>query len=437
MSVEMLCIIVFGLFFFLLAIGFPAAMTMFAVGVIGYLLVKGPAALYGVAVNTFTAVGAEVFLAIPMFILMAQVFEHSGIGADMFNGMYRWFGGLRGGLGMAVIVIGALLSCVTGLIATATVLMGLIAYPQMMKKGYDKRLAIGTVMAAGILGPIIPPSLPMIIIGMMSQVSIGKLFIAGIVPGFLSALLFCVYVAIVCYHDHTKGPVLPKEERGTFNEKFVATRGLILPVLLAIVVLGGIFAGAFTATEAASVGAIGAILCMAVRGRFNMKNLSGSVLSSVIPFGMVMWIIMGGTVFSSLISYGGIAEYLGELILGWNLPPNTLVMILLIVVLIEGLALDLIPVAYSNLPIFIPIINQMGIDPLWFVFLFTVANVIGFMTPPFGPSLFFFLGLKHPGVTTGDVFIASIPWTIILVLVLFLCALVPGTVTFLPNLMIK
>jgi tripartite ATP-independent transporter DctM subunit len=437
MSVEVLAVIIFGSFFLLLGLGFPAAFTMLAVGVISSLIYQGPSAVFMVAANTFTESRNLIYLAIPMFVFMAQVFEHSNIGEDMFNSMYRWFGGLRGGLGVAVIVIGALLSCVTGLVATATVLMGLVAYPQMIKKGYNKRLSIGAVLAAGILGPIIPPSLPMIVIGMMASVSIGKLFIAGILPGFIAAALFCLYTVGACYIHPSWGPSLPKEERGTFKENVIASRGLILPIILSIIVLGGLFAGAFTPTEAAAVGAFGALICMLVRGKFNFKNLKASLFTSISPSVMVMWIIMGGTVFSATIISSGITEYIGQMITSWDLSPNMLLIVILAIVLIEGLALEPIPIAFSNLPIFMPLIIAAGIDPLWFVFLFTLDCIVGMMTPPFGSSMFFFLGLKFEGVTTADVFVASVPWVIMLIMVLALNFLVPSTVLFLPNLMIR
>jgi tripartite ATP-independent transporter DctM subunit len=281
MSVQAISLTLLLLLLVLLATGFPVALCLLAISIIGILVWIRPGALAVLASLTFKMSTLDYLIAIPLYIFMATLLESSGIASAMYEAMYKWFAGLKGGLAMGTVLICTLIAALSGVAATATILMGVLAYPEMMKRGYNKRLAIGCITGGGCLGPLIPPSIPMILIASLSSISIGKLFISGVFPGLLAASLFILYIFIVCSLKPQAGPPAPPSERSTWREKLSHLKKIIAPVFLIILVLGLIYTGISTPTEAGGIGAFGALICTALFGRLTLGNLKRALTTAL------------------------------------------------------------------------------------------------------------------------------------------------------------
>lgn len=421
----------------LLLTGLPVAFCLIGLSVAGYLVFVGPSALFTIIPNTFANITNEIFVAIPLFIFMATILQFSGLATALYDMMYKWFAGLRGGLGMGTIVICALIAAMSGIGATGTITMGLLAYPEMRQRGYDKSMAIGPITFGGALGPLIPPSVLMILVGGFGALSIGKLFIAGVFPGLIMVLLGIVYIGIRCLLNPDLAPSLPLAERASWTQKFISLRGSILPVLLILLVLGGIYTGAFTPSEAAGIGAFGALICAAIYGKLNLQNLKEATLTTLRVNAMVLWIIIGGAAFSSLLGLVGVKHFVAHTLIGLPIGPIGVVIIMMTIVFIMGMLIEPAAITLITIPIFMPIIRELGFDPLWFGVLFTINCLIGYITPPFGVNMFYFKGLGHPDVTMMDIYRSSLPYVVIMIIGLILCIIFPEIIVWLPNMMIK
>ena len=424
-------------FLILMATGMPIAFAMLSVATLGYILFVGPQALNALAPIFYTTSTTDVFIAIPLFIFMASVFQVSGIGERMYEAMYKWMAGLRGGLAIGTVIISTIIAAITGLVATATMMMGMLAYPEMRKRGYDKGIAIGCIISGGCLGPLIPPSVPMIIIAGLTSVSSGKLFMSGVFPGLICAFLFCFYIGIRCFIDKSLAPAIPLDQRATWGEKMNSLWGLLFPILLILLVLGGIYAGAFTPSEAGAIGASGALISAAILRSLNWKNLSSAVIMTFKANAMVLWLAMTGMTLSSLVGITGIKDFVGAFMTGLPLGPYGILFIMLLIVFIMGCFLDSLAIMMISIPIMMPIAVQLGFDPLWFALLFTLDVIIGMLTPPFGYALFYFKGLNHPDVTMMDIFQSSFIFIVLMLFCLILCVLFPQIPLWLPNRMIR
>jgi tripartite ATP-independent transporter DctM subunit len=425
MSVGIITLLIWFALLLLLVTGFPVAFSMIGVAVVGLLVFIGPHALFTIFPTIFGSLTKDVFVAIPLFIFMAALLEVSGIGSRMYEMMYKWMAGLKGGL-----AIGTVFIC-------TVIIMGILAYPEMRKRGYDKSLAAGSIMAGGCLGPLIPPSLPMIIVGALAGISVGKLFISGVLPGLICSLLFVAYIGIRCLRNARLGPPIPLEERSDWRQKFISLGGVIAPVLLISLVLGGIYTGACTPTEAGGVGAVGALICSAIYRNLTWKNLYSALLMSFRITGMNLWIVLGGAAFSSLCGITGATRFVGGIIAGLELPPIGILCLMLFIVFIMGMFMDSAAIMMITVPVMAPIAGAMGIDLLWFGFLLSLDVIIGMLTPPFGYSLFYFKGIGHKDVSIADLYQAAVPFVPLMIIVLALCILFPAIPLWLPSMMIE
>jgi len=427
-----------GIFFLLLmATGFPVAFCMLAIAVGGYIVFIGPQALDALVPVFFKSITTDIFIAVPLFIFMASVFQVSGIGERMYDAMYKWMAGLRGGLAIGTVLISTLIAAITGLIATATVTMGLLAYPEMRKRGYDKQLAIGPIIAGGCLGPLIPPSVTMIIISGITGVSSGKLFMSGVFPGLLASLFYCLYIGLLCLVKPDLGPPIPAEQRARWNEKLRSLGGLVFPILLILLVLGGIYAGVFTPSEAGGIGALGALIAMALLRNFNLQNLFSAVETTFRANAMVLWLVVAGSCFSSLTGITGIKHLLADIMTNLPLGPYGILTFMLVIVFVMGMFVDTVAIIMITLPIMMPVAEQLGFNQLWFALLYTLDVIIGAMTPPFGYALFYFKGLNHPDVSMMDIFRSTALFAVLITIVMALCIVFPQIPLWLPNTMIK
>ncbi|MFC1918313.1 TRAP transporter large permease subunit, partial [Chloroflexota bacterium] len=290
MSIQLITLFVFGSILILFIIGIPVAWVLGVVTVIFTLLLWGNDGLFVLPSNLYRTAG-PIILAAPGFLLMAHVLKESGVAEDLYTMMHRWAGPLPGGLAIGTVAICTIFAAMSGISGTGTVTMGVIALPAMLERKYDKKIAMGAIAAGGVLGILIPPSVLMIVYCSLTMETIGNMFLGGLIPGLITSLLLMGYIAIRCIINPRLGPPLEPESRGTWREKTVSLKGVILPMLLIICVLGSIFSGAATPSEAASVGAVGAIICAAIHRRLNFRIMKDALRETTLMTSMILWII--------------------------------------------------------------------------------------------------------------------------------------------------
>jgi tripartite ATP-independent transporter DctM subunit len=419
--------------FSLLITGLPIAFCLMIISVMGFLVFIGPQALYTVFPPIFDSLVKDVYLAIPLFVFMASILEISGIGVRMYDMMYKWMAGIKGGLAMGTVVICTLIAAMTGLSGTGTLIMGMLAYPEMMKRGYNKKLAMGSIMGGGMLGPLIPPSLPMIITAGLTGISVGKIFMAGMFPGLICSLFFMAYIGVRCVHKPSLGPAIPLTERANWREKITSLLGLLLPIFLITLVLGGIYSGACTPTEAGAVGASGALICAAIYRTLNWRNLYSVVTKSFGLIIMCFWLVLGGSSFSALCGFVGVNRFITDLIITLKVSPIGIVAVMMFIIFVMGMFMETAAILLIVVPVFMPIAVKLGIDLLWICFLITMCAIIGMLTPPFGYILFYFKGIGYKDVSITDIYLSVWGFIWISLIVLVLCILFPEIVLWLPR----
>ena len=404
MSVEFITIAMFGLMFLLLVSGLPLA---FGLGAIGFAftiwLWGGPAATGMVVFTTYGVMRMFLLIAIPLFIFMGIILEISGIADDLYGAIYKWMGGLKGGLGMGTIAICALIAAMVGVSGAATVTMGLIALPSLIKRGYNKIMVTGAIQAGGALGFLIPPSIIAIIYGMLARVSVGKLFAAGVGPGFMLAIFYIIYIGVRCRLQPHLGPALPPEDRASWREKFLSLRGLILPGILIAMVLGFIILGITSPTEASAVGAAGALICAALHRRLSWSIFNEAVIRTARVTGIIMWVVVGALAFSTVYDGLGAAKMVEAFIGGLPLGPYGILILMQLSFFVLGTMLDDTAILFITLPIYVPLITFLGFDPIWFGILYIINMQMAFLTPPFGYTLFYMLGIVKDLYRTGTI----------------------------------
>jgi tripartite ATP-independent transporter DctM subunit len=431
----MVPVVILGSFLVLLATGMPIAFALTGLSAILLWVFLGPTALFMVVASAFKQIGAEVFIAIPLFVVMAAVLQNSGIAESLYRTMHIWMGPLKGGLCIGTLWICALIDALSGIGATATTTMGVIAMPEMIKRGYDKRMVLGAITVGGALGPLIPPSVLMIIVGGYAQLSVGKLFIGGVLPGLLITACWAVYVAIRCALKPKLGPPMPKEERGTMREKIMGLRNVVLPLGLAFFIMAGIYTGIFTPTEAGGFGAMGALVISLIHRKFTWSGLMSSLQLGLRVTAMILWLVIGGGCFSTLVTVTGTGKLILNLLSGLALGPTGVVMVMLFIALILGCFIDPVAITMICVPIFIPVLNALGYDIFTFMMLFIMAVVIGYITPPFGLNLFYMKGVAPSGTSLLDIYMSATPYTIIMMGCLAICLWHTPIVTWLPSFM--
>ena len=442
----------FGTVFACLLIGYPVAFTLAGTALIfafagqwagsfdPVFLQALPNRIYGIMIN-------PTLMAVPLFVYMGVMLERSRIAEDLLDAMSGLFGSLRGGLGFSVMLVGMLLAASTGIVGATVVTMGLLSLPTMLRRGYDPRVATGAICASGTLGQIIPPSIVLVLLGdvlssayqqaQISQgiyspktVSVGDLFAGALIPGLLLVGMYLIYLAAVAYWRPAAMPAHPADAP---RPGLLATlRALIPPLLLILAVLGSILGGLATPTEAASVGAVGAMLLAATRRQLTLPVLREVVYSTLKVSSMVFLILIGASVFSLVFrGFGGdtlIEEWLTQL-------PGGVVGAMLAVMLVMfllGFVLDFIEITFVVVPIVGPILLAMGLDPVWLGIMIAINLQTSFLTPPFGFALFYLRGVAPAEVSTADIYRGVIPFIVIQILMLALLALWPALATWLP-----
>ena len=434
MSVFEATIFLLALMLIFIALGLPIAFALGGSAVIFGVTTMGWESLYYMMLGIWNNIRTIVLIAIPLFIFMGNVLQASGLAEGIFKMVHNWTGGIRGGLAVATVIVCTIFAACTGISGAATVTMGLIAIPAMLKRKYDKHLSVGCVMGGGALGQLIPPSLILILYGFMGKESVGRLFAGGIIPGLILSGIFIVYILIRCGMKPSLGPSLPPEERPSVKEKFISLRAVILPIVLVGAVLGSIFTGIATPTEAAAVGAAGAIICALVYGKLTLTNFKDALYSSIGLSAMIMWIVVGATAFTLIYSAAGGPEFIKGILLGMNVPPIVIIIVMQFTFIILGMFMDPSGIILLCTPIFVPIVRELGFDTVWFGVLFCVNMEMAYLTPPYGGNLFYMRGVTPPSITMKDIYISAIPFVIMQFVTLVLVMVFPKIVMFLPDL---
>ncbi|MGM0521514.1 MAG: TRAP transporter large permease subunit [Pseudomonadota bacterium] len=447
LGIGALTLVMFGSLMVVLVAGLPLAFVTGGLGVVFLYTVGDQAMLNLMPSRIFPMMTNYQLSAIPLFIFMASVLEKAGIIEELFDVVYKWMGGLKAGLAIATIIASTLLAAMVGVIGAAVVTMGLIALPAMLKRHYDPEIAIGSIMAGGTLGILIPPSILAIIYGVIAQQSVGELYLGSLIPGLMLAFMYGFYCWMRGTLNINMAPPMPVDDRVDMKEKLRLLRKMLAPIILVILVLGIIFTGIATPVEAAGIGTFGALVVAAMHKRLTWPNLHAACMSTLVASAMVMWIIFGASIFVGFYILQGGQTFVQELISGAGLGPYAVLLLMMVLLVALGMFLDWVGILLLAVPIFVPLIKGMtfdgvlglpGVDPtdvsLWFGVIYLVNMQMSFLSPPFGYALFYIKGVCPPHITMAQIFRSSFPFLGIQALGLLLVILFPALVTWLPNL---
>lgn len=418
----------------LLASGLPIAFVLGGVSLVYGYFFWDPVVVDMVVLKANDMLRPTTLIAIPLFVFMASVLQGSGVAESLYNSMDKWLGGIPGGLAIGTVVACTFIAAMSGLSSTGVVMMGILGFPAMMALGYNKDLVMGSIMGSSALGMLIPPSVVMIIYGLVAEVSIGRLFLAGVVPGMLLSGIYILYIFIRCQINPALGPGRPKGERASLGEKFASLKAIILPIMVIAVVLGSIFTGAATPTEAAGLGAFGALFAALANRRLNwnlIRNSSDQTYRVVI---MALWIILGATVFAAIYQGLGATSVVRELFENAGLSRWTVLITMQIVWAILGCFLDSISILLITGPIFIPLAQALGFDMIWFGVLYTINVEMAALTPPFGFNLFVMRSIvSEKEASMAQIYRSAVPFIIMHAFVLIIVMLIPSLALWLPE----
>ncbi len=442
-----------------LLLGYPVAFTLggvaLAFGGLGVALdAFSVSTLWDISSRLFGIMGNETLIAVPLFVFMGVMLERARIAEDLLESMAALFGSLRGGLGISVVLVGALLAASTGIVGATVVTMGLLSLPTMLRRGYAPETATGVICAAGTLGQVIPPSIILVLLGDVlssayqqaqldmgiwstDTVSVGDLFVGALIPGLCLMALYMGWLIIQAWRHPERMPAIPADERAAMIKAGMLRHllgGLLPPLLLIVAVLGSIMLGIATPTEAASVGAVGAMLLAVVRRQFGKRQVGEVVQSTTQVTSMVFMILIGASMFSLVFNAYGGDELVAELL--QSLPGGvfTAMFAVMLLMFLLGFILDFIEITFVVVPIVGPVLLAMGLDPVWLGVMMAVNLQTSFLTPPFGFALFYLRGVAPPEVSTGQIYRGVVPYIGIQVGMLAILALFPALATWLPGL---
>ena len=439
-SPEILLIILFVGLIIGLAIGFPVPFVMLGISLIVGVLGVGKGFFYMMILRVFETMENYILAAIILFVYMGIMLERSGAAERLFSSTHILLGGLRGGLALTVIAVCTIMAAATGIMGAPVIIMGLFALPEMLKKGYDRALSCGSICAGGTLGILIPPSIMLVVYGPMAGVSVGRLFMAAIIPGLILSALYVVYIIVRCFLNPELGPALPLEQRQLpLRKKLLMIVTSMLPTLfLILAVLGTIFFGIAAPTEAAAVGAFASILLALFYRKLNWKTLKDSVYQTLRVSSMIMLIVAAAFVFTGTFMLVGGGDLVKGFLLGLPIGRWGILAMMMTAFFIFGLFMEWVGIVPILVPIFTPIIAELGFDPLWAAMLFCVTMQTSFLTPPMAPALFYIKGVAPKGVDFGRHIVAgTIPFIALQVVGVALIAVFPQLALWLPWLMIK
>lgn len=428
---ELLAIILFISIFVLILYGYPVAFTLGGISVIYALCFLEPITFTALPPRIMGVMNNYVLIAVPLFIYMGIMLEKSGLAESLLETMAMLFGKMKGGLAISVVIVGALLAASTGIVGATVITMGLISLPTMLKRGYQPELATGTIAASGTLGQIIPPSVVLVLLGSVLNVSVGDLFTAALLPGVLLVGLYIVYILIKAWIDPDSAPEIPEEEIAAFKkDNFImkVIKAFVLPLFLIVAVLGSILGGYATPTEAAAVGAMGATLLTFLQGKFSLDVLKAVMQETTHLTCMVFIILLGATTFSFVFREMNGDQYLISLIEEANLSLMAFLILVMIVVFVAGFFIDFIEIVFIIVPVVAPIFQEFGANLIWIGVLLALNLQTSFLSPPFGFSLFYLKGVAPPSITTSHLYKGIVPFVLIQLIFLIIVIIFPESV---------
>jgi tripartite ATP-independent transporter DctM subunit len=417
----------------LMFLGVPIGVSMGAVGFFGYAWVNGwDSALNMLSLAPYSAVATYVLTVVPLFVLMGHIANETGIGRELYATAQIWLRHRRGGLAMATIAACAGFAAISGSSVATAATMTTVALPQMRKMGYDPKLATGSVAAGGTLGILIPPSVIFLIYGFLTEQSIGKLFLAGILPGILLTVMFIITIAIVTWHNPALAPLA--ETRATIPERLRALRDVWAVAALFALVIGGMYAGAFTATEAAAMGAFGTLIVALLRGRLTWASLLRSLGKTAETVAIVTVILIGAVVLGYFLAITQLPSKLAQTLADSGLSPTSIMLMIIVAYLIMGAFMDELAMILLTVPILFPVTQAIGYDPIWFGVIIVVVCQAGMIAPPVGLNVFVISGMVKD-VPMQDIYRGILPFLAAMVLLLGILMLVPDIALYLPRTM--
>jgi len=435
LSVEVIILLMFISVVLGVASGFPVAFVLGGTGVI-FAIITGIGTTSLSIIRAFGVSSTYVFACIPLFIFMGAMIESSGSAELAFDSLYRLMGNVKGSLAISTVLICTLFAATTGIIGASVTTMGMVALPAMLKRGYNKPLATGSICAGGTLGILIPPSIMLILYAPMAGISVARMFTGAILPGLLLSALYIIYIVVRTIINPSMGPSMSYEEKKQISrrETFSMAAKSLFPVLfLILAVLGSIFFGIAAPTEAASIGAFGSIVLAASYGKLNWQTLQKAIYGTLRITTMIIFIAMGANIFTSTLMTIGGGPVISNLLLGLGVSRWGILAIVLVIVFLLGMFMDWVGILLIVVPIFNPILSSLGFDPLWVGLIICISLQMSFLTPPFAYAIFYLKGLHIEGITMSDLYKGVVPFIMLQIIGTALCIIFPQIVTFLPR----
>lgn len=404
MSIELITLLMFGSMVVLMMLGIPLGAVTGAIAatfMIGFYGLNGTMLI---ASRIYSFADSFVLVALPFFIFMAAVMERTGVARDLYDAISAWSGRMPGGVAVTTTVVAILLASMTGIVGGEIVLLGAIALPQMLRLGYDRKLSMGAISAGGALGSMVPPSINLIIYGLTANVSVSSLFKASIIPSLLMGGTYIVYILIRCVLDPRLAPAPTDPGTLSLGDKFRLLKGILLPVLIAGSVLGSIYLGIASVSEAAGIGAAAMIFAAWVRGALSWEMIRDASIQTVRTSAMILWLIFGAVALIGVYNLLGGITFIQNLMTNLPVTPILVIAFMMLVWIVLGMFMEGMAICLLTVPIFAPIVASFGYDLIWFGVLFSITCQIGYMTPPFGSAAFYLKGVAPPGITIEEIY---------------------------------
>lgn len=438
MSIELITILLLATFILLLVTGLPLAWVMGATAVIFALTLFGPNVMVMMVGRVYRMMLNYALVAVPLFIFMAAILQQSGVADQLFKTVYIWSGPFRGGLAIGTIISCVIMAAMVGIVGAEIVTFGMIALPAMLERKYHGKIALGSICAGGGMATLIPPSVVFIVYAMTAGASVGELFMAGIIPGLILGALFIGYIIVATWLKPEMAPAAPKEERNIpLKQKLVLLKGLIMPGFLAVSVLGSIYGGVATPSEAAGIGCLGAIVTAAINRKLTFKGIKSALYETVKISCMLAWLFFGAQTIIGVYTLAGGDEFVRNAVMGLPFGKWGAIIGMQLILIFLGMFLDWIGIVLLTMPLFVPIILDLGFDNVWFGVVFCMNMHISYLSPPFGPSIFYLKSVVGDEIPVGQIYRANLPYLWLTFVALALIVAFPGLSLWLPSMMLR
>jgi tripartite ATP-independent transporter DctM subunit len=430
-------LIIFGSLCLIMATGIPVAFSFLAVNIVGaFILYGGLSGLPSLAYSMWFSLASFVYLPIPMFMILGEILFRSGMASKAIDGIDQWMGKLPGRLALVTVIAATVFSTMSGSTPATTAMLGQALLPEMVKRGYNRSLSIGTIMGSGGLAMLIPPSSAAVLWASLAVVSVSKLLIAGIVPGLILAGFYAVYVVGRCWLQPSLAPAYNVENQKPFKEKFIFTAKYILPLSFIIFMVTGIMLlGMASASESAAMGVLGALIMVIIYRKFSWKMVSESAISTLKNSTMILLILATSKTYSQILAYTGSASQFTAWVSDFSMNPILIIVVMMVILTILGMFMSGVAMMMICIPIFLPIVKALGFDPIWFGLLFLVNIEMGHTTPPFGTLLFIMKAVAPKNTSMNEIIMSAVPFIGMHILLISLVIAFPSLVTWLPNIM--